>query len=78
MCIRDSYKLFAEQNVRDLASYNEAVKKSGEAQPLPQVPLAAIPAATRDAAGLRDPPVLWDFQVRPVLPVLLDLSLIHI
>ena len=31
------YKLFAEQNVRDLASYNEAVKKSGEAQPLPQV-----------------------------------------
>ncbi len=31
------YKLFAENNVRDMQSYNRAVSKSGEGEPLPQI-----------------------------------------
>ena len=31
------YKIFAENNVRDLASYNELAKKSDTLQPMPLI-----------------------------------------
>ncbi|MEG2569886.1 MAG: DNA translocase FtsK [Clostridia bacterium] len=31
------YKLFAESNVRDMQSYNRAIEKHGEGEPLPQI-----------------------------------------